>query len=89
MKTENVDFKKIFIGTMLLSKETICESNVGVFGHTVVKPNTKNAIYAGLSQTAQEESQRQAQRLNNTQAYVTIKAGVALIVNLTSAYRGE
>ena len=62
---------------------------VGVFGHTVVEPNTKNAIYAGLSQTAQEESQRQAQRLNNTQAYVTIKAGVALIVNLTSAYRGE
>ena len=60
---------------------------VGILGHTVVKSDAKNALYAGLSQTTQEESQRQAQRLNNTQAYVTIKAGAALIVNLTSAYK--
>jgi hypothetical protein len=59
---------------------------IGALGQTQVKPTMKNALYGGLSQTAQAESQRQAQKLSERQEYVTLDAGKGLIINLTGAY---
>lgn len=59
---------------------------IGVLGQTQIRPTLKNALYGGLSQTAQTESQRQGQKLSERQEYVTLDAGKDLIINLTGAY---
>ena len=55
----------------------------GIAGVTPPKSTLKNALYGGLSQASQTESARQAEKLNENTAYVTIDAGKDLIINLT------
>ena len=59
---------------------------VGALGQTAPKATLKNAMFGGLSQTAQNESQRRAQKMGERQEYVTIDSGKDLIINLTGAY---
>ena len=50
------------------------------------KPTMKNALLHGVSQVAQSESQRQAEKLNENQDYVTVPEGSDVIVSLTKAF---
>jgi hypothetical protein len=55
-------------------------------GSVTVKSTMKNALYHGISQVAQDESNRQAAAIAEEQEYVTVNAGTDLIVSLTKAY---
>jgi hypothetical protein len=59
-------------------------------GATVApKANMKNALYHGVSQAAQNEANRQAESIGQTEEYVTVDAGTDIIVSLTKAYNGK
>ena len=59
---------------------------MGRMGMPVPKATLKNAALGGLGQAANDEAQRQAQKLTEEPEYVTVDAGKDLIINLTGAY---
>ncbi|MCB9092881.1 MAG: TrbI/VirB10 family protein [Halobacteriovoraceae bacterium] len=68
---------------ILTEKEALGKDGISV----APKATMKNAFYGGLSKASQAEAERQAQELNQEPEYVTVDAGVDLIVNLTQSYR--
>lgn len=69
--------------TILMEREQLNAQG----GPSVPKATLKNAMYGGLSQAANNEAQRQGQRISEKAEYVTIDAGKDLIVNLTGEYK--
>lgn len=56
---------------------------LGADGFNVaVKPTMKNAIYKGVSKVTEDESQRQAEKLNALPEYAKVNEGTELIVNI-------
>lgn len=51
------------------------------------KASLHNSFYNGLSKVANVETNRQAQKLNQIQEYVTVDAGSDFIVSLTSSFK--
>ena len=61
------------------------------YGEVHVKSTLRDAALIGISQTAKEESRRQAESLHKEaqREYATLKAETALIVSLTETFREE
>lgn len=75
---------------VLVEKEAL--GSPGMFGQEgsiTPKATMRNAALQGVSKVAQDESNRQAQELNQEPEYVTVDAGTDLIINLTSAFKQE
>lgn len=68
------------------SSVLIEREEMGRMGMPVPKATLKNAALGGLGQAANDEAQRQAQKLTEEPEYVTVDAGKDLIINLTGAY---
>lgn len=69
---------------VLIEREALGES----FSATP-KSNMKNAALAGVSRATQMEAERRASNLSSEEPYVTVEAGVELIVSLTESFKGE
>ena len=55
-------------------------------GEVVARPTLGNALYHGVSQVAQVEANRQAEKIGDEQGYVILPSGGDLIINLTKAF---
>lgn len=62
---------------------------LGESGAITPKATMKNAMYHGVSKVADMEASRQAGELAQEKPYVTIEAGIDLIVSLTAPFRGS
>ena len=68
----------------MVQKETL-----GQYAEPTAKSTLTNGFYNGLSKASQEEAQRQAAKVQNVPDYVTIEAGLDLIVSLMDTFKGE
>lgn len=58
----------------------------GDFGTTTAKSNMKNAIFHGVSKVSEMEASRQVEELSQTAPYVTLDAGMDVIITLSSSF---
>ena len=68
------------------SEIMIERENMNAIGQTVPKVSLGNAALRGLSTSSQQEADQIANRLKNSEDYITLPAGSDVIVSLTKAY---
>jgi hypothetical protein len=68
----------------LTNKQALTE-----FGDVSAKPTLRDGFYNGLAKSTNQEAQRRAAKMNDAKDYVTIPAGLDLIVSLTETFKGE
>lgn len=56
---------------------------------TTPKSTLKNAFYNGLTKATEQEAQRKAGKLAEEKDFITVEAGLDLIVSLTETFKGE
>ncbi len=61
----------------------------GESGVTTPKANMKNAVFQGVSKVSEMEASRQAEAMAQTPPYITLDAGIDLIVTLGALYGAD
>ena len=72
------------MGEVLTEKESFG----GFQGNIVAKPSLKNAAYHGLSKAAENEAQRQAERMNEEPEYMIVEQGTEFHLQLLGKIDG-
>lgn len=70
---------------VLTEKESLGGSALQT-GAVTPKATMKNALYHGVSELTRAEAQRQAEAISESEEYVTVDAGMDIIVSLLKAY---